>query len=174
VNKNVAIETWKDIGGYEGVYCVSNLGRVKRITSGRILVNLTSNSHGYPSVFLYKDGVRQHKLIHILVLETFVGKCPDGLECCHNNGDRTDARLENLRWDTRSANTHDAISHRTYMGSGCGSTNKNAKLHETDVVIIKRLLWEGHLTQKAIGALFGVSSTIINYINCGKRWRHVQ
>jgi hypothetical protein len=49
--------------------------------------------------------------VHRLVLETFVGPCPDGMECCHNNGDPADNRLENLRWDTLSSNAYDRVEH---------------------------------------------------------------
>lgn len=48
-----------------------------------------------------------------LVLEAFVGPCPEGLECCHNNGNCHDNRLDNLRWDTRQANIVDRDHHGT-------------------------------------------------------------
>jgi hypothetical protein len=49
-----------------------------------------------------------------LVLTAFVGSRPSGLEGCHRNGDPTDNRLENLRWDTRTANIFDAVAHGTH------------------------------------------------------------
>lgn len=172
-------EEWKDVLGYEGVYHISINGKVKRIAGGRgarinHILSYTIGSHGYPSVFLYKNGRREQRLVHSLVLEAFVGLCPKGLECCHQDGDRRNPKLENLRWDTRSSNTLDSIAHGTYIGSSCGSNNKNAKFNEDDVVVIKRLLSEGHLTQSEIGDLFGVSSTTINYIHKRKRWKHVK
>lgn len=51
--------------------------------------------------------------VHRLIAEAFHGPCPPGLECCHNNGKRTDNRPENLRWDTRSANHLDKRRHGT-------------------------------------------------------------
>ena len=56
-------------------------------------------------------GIGGTKYIHRLVLEAFVGPCPEGMETCHNNGVRTDNRLENLRWDTSSANNDDIVKH---------------------------------------------------------------
>lgn len=40
-----------------------------------------------------------------------MGPCPDGMEACHNNGDQLDNRIENLRWDTHSANIYDQVAH---------------------------------------------------------------
>jgi hypothetical protein len=50
-------------------------------------------------------------LLHRLILLAFVGEPPPGYECCHNNDDPSDNRLENLRWDTRTQNIQDAIRH---------------------------------------------------------------
>lgn len=47
-------------------------------------------------------------------MEAFVGPCPEGMEVCHNNGDCTDNRLENLRYDTKSANMLDRVRHGTH------------------------------------------------------------
>lgn len=171
-------EEWIGILGYEGIYCVSADGRIKRTAGGRgarighILSNIIG-SHGYPSVFLYSNGKREQRLVHRLVLEAFVGSCPEGMECCHNNGDRKNPKLENLRWGTRSSNTLDSVTHGTHVDSR-GSRSANAKLTEDDVVKINNLLSKGHLSQKAIGKLFGVSGTVINYIHKGKSWRHVR
>lgn len=52
--------------------------------------------------------------VHVLVLEVFVGPCPSGMEGCHANGDPSDNRLVNLRWDTHSANMRDAMRHGTH------------------------------------------------------------
>ncbi len=51
--------------------------------------------------------------IHLMVLETFRGERPKGMEGCHENGDKFDNRLSNLRWDTPGANARDKRSHGT-------------------------------------------------------------
>ncbi|GJJ22261.1 NUMOD4 motif-containing HNH endonuclease [Mycolicibacterium mageritense] len=125
---NATHEEWRPVAGFEGVYEVSNLGRVKslprmtptrwgtpRFHAGGILKAKTSPTTGYVCVTLVdaNRGLKRYANIHRLVLDAFVGPCPDGMEACHNDGDRANARLDNLRWDTRSANTLDAVHQRT-------------------------------------------------------------
>lgn len=63
-----------------------------------------SVSRGYHRVTLLRDGKRHHWMLHRLVLLTFVGPCPPGMEGCHNDDDKSNNALTNLRWDTSSAN----------------------------------------------------------------------
>src|SRR3990170_1323459 len=65
-------------------------GRYSRLQLGRI--------GGYPSVGVYIDHIRKTRLVHRMVLETFVGPCPDGMECAHEDGVRTNCNLSNLQW----------------------------------------------------------------------------
>lgn len=121
-------EQWLPVVGWEGFYEVSDQGRVRsldRMTpnrwgtltpcKGRTLAGKIAPITGYRVCTLVNaaEGKQRYANIHRLVLEAFVGPCPDGMECCHNDGDRSNAALTNLRWDTRSANTLDAVSQRT-------------------------------------------------------------
>jgi len=60
------------------------------------------------------DGKRRVKRINRLILETFVGPCPPGMECCHNDGSLANNALVNLRWDTPQANQADKLKHGTH------------------------------------------------------------
>jgi hypothetical protein len=123
-------ERWRPVAGYEGFYEVSDQGAVKSVTriiprsgtvrtphpmvlNGRIR-KPSANTSGHMVVSLSKIGKTHGKLVHRLVLEAFIGPCPDGMEGCHNNGDPSDNRLANLRWDTRSNNALDAVAHGTH------------------------------------------------------------
>lgn len=125
-----ATERWLPIRGVEEFYEVSDLGRVRslprvdalgRRRGGRVLRGGTDIIGGYQQVSLTPpavDGEAQPQVsyrVHVLVLETFVGPRPAGMEACHNNGDPRDNRLSNLRWDSRAANREDAIRHRTSL-----------------------------------------------------------
>ena len=110
----VCMETWKVIPGYEGLYEVSDQGNVRtfrRGANGRLL-KPGRMPQGHLSVAL---GRGNSQCVHKLVLLTFVGPAPDRHECCHNNGNPADNRLENLRWGTRSDNIRDAVRHGTWL-----------------------------------------------------------
>lgn len=111
------MEVWKDIKGYEGLYQISNLGRIKGVdhwrkngTNGYIhkgkVMSLDYNKKGYFYVNLCKDG--KHKLyrVHRLVYETFVGPIPENMQVNHINEVKTDNRLENLNLMTSKENAN--------------------------------------------------------------------
>lgn len=124
------MEVWKDIPGYEGRYQASTEGRIRSMGGlklcrygrtgttytmsyqGRIK-KMSIGSHGYPVVNLGHADIRT---VHSLVMLTFVGKCPKGMEICHNDGNRLNTRLSNLRYDTHKANEADKILHGTRGG----------------------------------------------------------
>lgn len=100
------MEIWKDVLGYEGLYQVSNLGRF-RSSDGTLRSVTREPRNGYCRVSVRKDGKKKSLYIHSLVLEAFVGPRPTGMDCCHNNDDKADNRLCNLRWDSRANNLAD-------------------------------------------------------------------
>lgn len=110
------IEEWRDMSGFEGLYLISNLGRVKSVkrfkrnNGGIQLVNerlriLTPDKDGYLRVCLSKDGRHYLKGVHRLVAEAFIPN-PDNLPVVnHKNEDKQDNRVENLEWCTVQYNT---------------------------------------------------------------------
>ena len=121
-NENME-EVWKDIKGYEGLYQVSNLGRVRsldrevkcRTSSSGVskrkgyILKPGIASNGYLMVALYNNKVQKCRTMHSLIAEAFIPN-PDMLPCVnHKNGNRTDNRLENLEWVTYSENNYHAV-----------------------------------------------------------------
>lgn len=148
-------EIWKDVPGYEGLYQVSNLGRVKSLgkwvtfkrrkdsVPGRywrlgIEMKPTITEKGYQWMRLIKNGKYSGTWqVHRMVLEAFVGPCPDGMECRHfPDNNPSNNRLDNLSWATHYDNIQDRYFHNTY---DFGEDNTAAKLTEEDVALIKRL-----------------------------------
>lgn len=111
--------------------------------------------------------VRRH--IHRLVLEAFVGPRLLGQECCHEDGDPTNNRLSNLRWDTSKANSADAQKHGTRV---MGETHGLAKLSVASVRETRRLYANGGYTLKSLALRFGVVETCVSKIVRGQTWKH--
>lgn len=105
-------EVWKDIDGYEGIYQVSNLGKVRSldrkvwnyIKPGRIL-KTHNNGHGYYNVSLHnKDKIEKHAYIHILVAKAFIPNPNNYTEVNHKDFDKTNNCVDNLEWVSHHQN----------------------------------------------------------------------
>ena len=131
----------------------------------QIILKPYYNDTGYLQVILYKDGKIYCKRPSRLVLEAFVGKCPNGKECCHNNGVKDDNRLENLRWDTHKSN----ISELDRRGEKSG----NHKLVEQDVRMIIYMWRTGEFSQQEIADIYSVRRTQVNRIINKRQWGHI-
>ncbi|MDA5386973.1 NUMOD4 motif-containing HNH endonuclease [Loigolactobacillus backii] len=156
------MEKWKDIPGYEGRYQASDLGRIRSLDrvqqtkkgsrhyKGKLLRPGRYSKAGHVSVVLGHG--ENGKPVHRLVTLAFLGPRPEGADICHNNGDPTDNRLVNLRYDSRTENILDVYRQgRAWR-----------KLSKADVIKIKHLL----PTQSGveIAKRFGVTPTIVSAI----------
>ena len=109
---------WRSVVGHSG-YEVSSDGQVRSVEravvhkDGRVrrfkgkLLSPGIASNGYPTVAIGKHNSRT---VHSLVAEAFIGPCPEGMEVLHADDDRTNPRLENLSYGTRSRNLRDAYA----------------------------------------------------------------
>jgi hypothetical protein len=112
-------ERWKTIPGWPR-YEVSTTGLVRCANSyhksknGKLL-NSKVDKFGYRVCDLWDSGTTKRVRVHVLVMLAFVGPRPEGMDIRHLNGIRTDNRLHNLCYGTRSENVQDAIKHGTYV-----------------------------------------------------------
>ena len=172
------MERWLSVVGFEGLYEVSDLGRVRSLYGEPHVLKTPPDPSGYLQVNLYRGGKHTcvHTHVHTLVLTAFVGPRPGVLyeyEGCHWNGIPGDCRLENLRWDTRKANRADAKRHGTLVSPRfCGTDHPAAKLNEDDVRCIRAEPRRQHVNIMLVRA-FAVSVGAIEAIRSRRTWAHV-
>lgn len=143
-------------------------GRNSRLTDTWRTLKAIKLGSGHLRHNLSRNSTKYSRRVHRLVLEAFVGPCPPGLVCCHNDGDPANNRVENLRWDTQQSNSDDTLRHgRRAFGSRCKS-----KLVEEQVVEIRRLWAEG-VSANELASRFGICPRHVRVITSGKMWRHV-
>jgi len=115
------------------------------------------------------------RLVHRLVLESFVGPCPEGMEARHLDGDPTNNSVSNLRWDTHKTNMGDMILHGRTNDRFPGEKSGCAKLTDENVREIRRI---GPTLRKygrntTLAKQFGVTKSNIAWILSGKHWTHI-
>lgn len=160
-------EVWKEVIGYEGLYQVSNIGRVMRTKSGRGAKagNIKSNGHslGYCYVSLCKEGVAKHHYVHRLVAAAFIGECPQGAEVNHIDCDKENNRFDNLEYVTPLENIRHAIK------QGRMTPRLKGRLSEQEVKSILALHAEG-ISQSEIGRRYRVTQSQVSLIVRGKQY----
>lgn len=102
-------EEWRPIKGYEGLYEVSNMGRVKSLhRSKSVIMKQSMNPHGYMFLGLMKDGTRSNKLVHRLVATAFIRNPNNYKAVNHKDGNKKNNTVDNLEWCTSRYNTRHA------------------------------------------------------------------
>ena len=174
-------ERWLPVPGYEGRYVISTCGRILSLSRpvrskhGTTYLIPTRLMHGtiftnkYRMVHL-SDGHRKRCLaVHRLVLVTFLGPCSEGMESCHNDGNRVDNHLVNLRWDTPAANRKDQSKHGTAQR---GESHGRSPLMNADIHRIRELGSQG-IPQRTIAKQYGISQAAISKIVRCESWSHI-
>jgi hypothetical protein len=116
-------EQWRPVVGFEGCYEVSDHGQIRSVDQNLIRKNGTRYTHkgrvlspdsrkyGHRYVVLKVNQQATHVYVHRVVLEAFVGPCPEGMECRHLDGNSANNQVDNLKWGTPSENRADIIRH---------------------------------------------------------------
>lgn len=169
-------EIWMWVPGFESRYEVSNLGFVRSsprqaLKGGRNLrwpgkvLSSFKDTNGYLYVNL-SNGTKARKFaVHSIVLMAFCGPRPLNYECCHIDGCRTNARLDNLRWGSRQSNWHDKRLHGTATQ---GEQSATAILTDRDIDEI----FSSKESSISLGKKLGVASSTIRAVRLRVNWRH--
>lgn len=174
-------EIWKDVVGYEGLYQVSNLGRVKSLerASGkgsgnryrpeRILKQIVDKC-GYLEITLCLKGIQKKFRVHRLIASAFIINIKNKSCVNHINGVKADNRVENLEWCTHSEN----LLHAYDLGliTTKGERNSYSKLKESDVLEIRKRISMGEKNIDLANE-FRVNPVTISDIKLRKTWSHI-
>ena len=139
----MTVECWKNINGYEGIYEVSDLGRVRSVkrtfltnnchggrtprTFGEKIMKPIDNGNGYQYVKLSYDGDRRNHYIHRLVAEAFCDNPHGYNEVNHKDFDKHNNNAENLEWCEREYNVNYSAGKMRKPKSSCKKTNTGIK-----------------------------------------------
>lgn len=122
----------------------------------------------YVGFQLRDDAGRTRKAyLHRLVAEAVHGPCPEGMECCHGDGDKTNNDFTNLRWDTHANNEADRIRHGT---TAAGERSGSAKLTRAQVEAMRRMRAESGAFYWQIAERFNVSTMTAYRAITGQSW----
>lgn len=171
------MERWEDVKGFEGLYVVSDLGRIMRVktvkgTKAGLIKKPSVSRCGYSITQLCKDGSLYSVRVHRVVAEAFLPN-PDGKrEVNHKNGNKADNRVVNLEWATKSENQKHRFSH---LGHDIyhGEDNVQAKLTNDDVWTIRSAYKAGATSMRKLAQRYGVSQPLIWQIIHRQGWDHI-
>lgn len=175
-------EVWKPVVGFTG-YEVSDLGNVRsyRCRNGRGSLEKESRLLK-PTLFTGKlyvrcglnddNGIRRTLRGHVLVLETFVGSRPEGMQCCHRDDVQNNNVLSNLYWGTQAENDADKIRNGRQQR---GSMITRATIDEVTAARIKAKLANDNVrgVVKRIAEEEGVTHDVVSQIKYNRTWKHV-
>jgi len=159
-------EIWKPITNYEGLYEISNTGRVKSIRKNKILKR--SNVTSYFRVILAKGNKKYTLSAHRLVAEAFIPNPHNKPQVNHINGIKNDNRVENLEWVTQFENMKHAIE-MGLLNAPKGGNHYKAKLSTQQINEIKNLFTNNTYTRMQLSKKYNVSYDYIAQVINGQR-----
>jgi len=163
-------EEWRSVVGYEGLYEVSNMGRVRSLKEcrGKSNIILKHNiNNGYSHIDLYKNSSRQHSKIHRLVAQAFIPNPENKYDVNHIDSNRSNNIISNLEWVTRKEN----MEHCIKMGRNtCGEKQGRSKLKIKQVLQIRK----SKLLRKEIAYKYDICISTVYAIKNRSSWKYLK
>lgn len=175
--KDNAREVWKPVRGYEKLYSVSNMGRIrcdidKRSSKKGKILKISTFSRGYKGVGLFNGSNKKNYTVHKIVCEAFISKYPRNMQINHKNRIKSDNRLINLEYVTPKENVLHSFKVGT-RNTNKGELNGMSKLNRNKIFDIRKMYKTCNFTHKNISILFNISRTNITNIINKKAWKYL-
>lgn len=178
-------EVFVAILGFEGLYEISNHGRVKSLEKawapqgyfkGRrraeIILKAGVFRNGYRNVVLCKESIKSSTSIHRLVAKAFCQNPNNYQIVNHKDGVKWNNYFENLEWSTPKLNAIHAYKMGIAKGRK-GEDNSQSKYKDRDILVIRKLYSDGHYSQQEIAGMFNDTQSNIQKITSRSRWKHI-
>jgi len=168
-------EEWRDIVGYEGLYEVSNIGRVRSVKKDVYFLKSFQRKKEihYIYFFLSKNGVRKSYYCHRLVAQSFIFNFNNKPCVNHIDNNPENNKVENLEWCTQKENVYHALKQGRHslinIINKKGETTTSAKLKEKDIFSIR----SSNLLLKELAEIYKVNISAISKIKNRKTWNHI-
>lgn len=173
-------EIWKDIEDFEGLYQVSNLGRVKSLVrpyrKTEKIITATPNTAGYLIVGLRRQGSVKSMLVHRMVMQAFEPiDNAEEMTVNHKNFVITDNRYDNLEWCTTLENNQHFWREGGHidLSSITGSNHHLSNLTEEDVLRIRAMHATGNYSVHGLARMLGMPESTVRCIVKRKTWKHI-
>lgn len=166
-------EIWRDIPGYNGLYQVSNLGRIKSLSTHNhktpiILKTYLSGQGKYEALKLQVQANRGTHYVHDLVANAFIGEKPTGYEVNHIDSNRLNNHADNLEYMTHAENVQYTVKLRRHAH---GAKHNWASLSDETINAIKSMKGN-HIAQHKVAEIFGVGQSTVGLIWKGKHRKY--
>ena len=166
-------EEWRDVEGYEGLYQVSNMGRIRSLRYGRTyIVKNQHNDRGYCYISLHKNGKGKHYFVHILVAKAFIANPEGKKQVNHIDANKSNNCVENLEWVTQEENLQHAYKNGLIK---IGSSHHCSQLTEEQVRYIRQNYtpYDKEFGRDALAKKFGVRKKVIYNVAHNITYKHV-
>lgn len=176
------VEIWKDIEGFEGIYQVSNFGRIKSLGGQKgtclrkeKIRTISYTKDGYAKIRLQSGSIDKTCRVHRLVAQAFLPNPTNKETVNHKDGNKLNNHVDNLEWSDRHEQLLHAYSHNLKT-SQKGHSNCNSKLTDEQVKEIRRLYVRNskEFGTVALAKKYGVTNRVIGLIVNYKSYTNVK
>ena len=165
-------EIWKDIEDYDGVYKISNYGRVRSYKNKIEIILFPKDTHGYLTVYLLKNRTKKRVGVHRLVAIAFLPNLENKPEVNHRDGNKKNNHVNNLEWNTSAENIRHALD-TGLANSRIGENHKHSIMTVSDALLIKEARVNNVPLRELVRKFSQYTMANIYSVYTGVTWNHI-